>query len=188
MECPSCRTEVHIEEAKVDRLPRNLALENVVIRYTEERSKTIRQSLNRDSPVGESSMSPGAASMCELPEFPVASTVGCELCDSTVAAKAAWYCLQCQVSYCHSCFAKYHPRRGALARHKLRQPQQALMKDKVIHCEDHQTELASIFCDDCKLFVCQLCVCEGEGKHVQHKVLAPDTAAKHVRVSTLYIV
>ena len=39
LDCPSCRKEVHLNKERLEGLPRNLALENVVIRYTEERSK-----------------------------------------------------------------------------------------------------------------------------------------------------
>ena len=45
IECPSCRKELAVGKEKLSSLPRNLALENIVIRYTEERSRSIRKSL-----------------------------------------------------------------------------------------------------------------------------------------------
>ena len=38
VECPSCRKSIDVERDQIGSLPRNLALENIVIRYTEERS------------------------------------------------------------------------------------------------------------------------------------------------------
>lgn len=42
VECPSCRKALNVEPGKISSLPRNLALENIVIRYTEERSESHR--------------------------------------------------------------------------------------------------------------------------------------------------
>ena len=117
LECPSCRKMVCVDA--VNTLPRNLALENIVIRYSEERSKSIRKSLSLESPVSDYLISP-ISDASDLPEFPTASRTECELCETQAPAKAAWYCVQCEVAYCHACFGKFHPRRGTLARHKVR--------------------------------------------------------------------
>ena len=39
LDCPSCRKDVHLNKEKLDGLPRNLALENIVLRYTEEKRR-----------------------------------------------------------------------------------------------------------------------------------------------------
>lgn len=139
VECPSCRKMVGLPRNKIHTLPRNLALENIVIRYTEERSKSIRKSLSLESPVsdllspgsdGSGGVSHGGVSHGDIPEFPPNSRATCELCEGHTVQRAAWYCLQCEVAYCHQCFAKFHPRRGALARHKV-----GLVLD--LSCYDH---------------------------------------------------
>ena len=165
----------------METLPKNLALENIVFRYTEERSKSIRKSLSLESPISDLLLSP-VADVSDLPEFPSESKTNCGLCESTNPDKAAWYCVQCDVAYCHACFGKYHPRRGALARHKIRQASEVERTEKTIECAEHAEETATIFCDKCKVFVCHLCVCDGEGKHVGHKMLSPDNAYKMVKV------
>ena len=120
---------------KLSALPRNLVLENIVIRYTEERSRSIRNSLNLESPVSDVLLSSatvenskkGEEASGNIPEFPSGGSARCELCEDAVVGvggdlghnTAAWYCEQCQVGYCHACFAKYHPKRGALAKHKV---------------------------------------------------------------------
>lgn len=43
--------------------------------------------------------------------------------------------------------------------------------------------MASVFCDQCKLLVCHLCVCDGIGKHSGHKILSQDVASQQIKVS-----
>lgn len=181
VECPSCRKSLTVSKGNITTFPRNLALENIVIRYTEERSKSIRKSLSLESPVSDLLTSP-LSDTSELPEFPSVSKTKCELCETKSPSKAAWYCLQCEVAYCHSCFGKFHPRRGSLARHKVKQPSEDDEENKPIYCRDHETDIASIFCDTCRVLICSLCVCDGEGKHSGHKILALETACKRIRV------
>ena len=185
IECPSCRKAVKITKDKLNHLPRNLALENIVIRYSEERSKSLRKSLSLDSPVLELLNSPTADGI-ELPEFPSESKQTCELCEGAHPSRAAWYCMQCEVAYCHACFGKFHPRRGSLARHKLKQPSETdAVMDKPSFCVDHETEHNAIFCDFCKTLVCHLCVCDEVGKHAGHKMLAPDAAYRKIKVRVM---
>ena len=163
LECPSCRKEVTLGKEKLNILPRNLALENIVFRYTEERSKSIRKSLILESttsgqtspannvllqPLSTTQIVPKPSSSSSAGhDNPESEVVTCDICsgcgegeevadvaavavvaDSSVAAAAGglsyaaeWYCSQCQVAYCPSCFAKYHPKKGALAKHKVRE-------------------------------------------------------------------
>ena len=81
LECPSCRREVTVTRHQISDLPKNLALENIVIRYTEERSKSIRKSLSLESPLSDLLLSP-ILDLTQLPEFPAESSTFCELCDS----------------------------------------------------------------------------------------------------------
>ena len=48
--------------------------------------------------------------------------------------------------------------------------------------QDHNNEVASIFCDVCNQLICSLCVCDGDGQHCGHKVLAPHTACAKIKV------
>ncbi len=49
--------------------------------------------------------------------------------------------------------------------------------------QDHDNEVATIFCDACNQLICSLCVCDGDGQHCGHKVLAPHTACAKIKVS-----
>lgn len=106
----------------------------------------------------------------------------CGLCEDNSRNKASWYCEQCCVAYCQSCLENFHPKRGSLAHHKLRWPVKDGSSEKQAFCCDHETEIAAIFCDKCQLLVCHLCVCEGVGKHSQHKILSLDTALVQTKV------
>jgi hypothetical protein len=166
---------------QISDLPKNLALENVVIRYTEERSKSIRKSLSLESPISDLLLSP-IIDLEQLPEFPTESSTSCELCDVKNVNMAVWYCSQCSVGYCHACLGKYHPNKGPLSRHKVALFNDVDHQQVAVFCTDHMKEEATIFCHRCHVFVCHLCVCDGEGKHISHKMLAPESACKQLKV------
>ncbi|CAH1779394.1 unnamed protein product [Owenia fusiformis] len=198
LQCPACRKQHRVTKGTIPQLPRNLALENIVIRYTEEISKHISKTLNKS--LSFKSESPPSKSESPEPRdtdkatggpshshegFPSAqnSKRKCDLCESSNQAKATQYCCQCDVNYCNPCLNKYHPRRGALLRHKLRAPFDVEKNQNVEYCEDHTTEHASIYCDHCKLLICHLCVCDGDGKHGGHKILKPENASRKMKES-----
>ena len=186
-ECPACRKLLNVDRDKVLSLPKNLALENIVSRYVEERRRSLCLSQ--------------AAAVCLddveqrfAPNEDRSSTVAnavCDLCDTAVgpACTAAWFCAQCSVAYCISCLSKFHPQRGALARHCVHsitdsdtKADTAAATGRLSYCGDHSSEQASMFCDRCKVYVCHLCVCDGEGRHAGHKMLLPETACTMVKV------
>ncbi|XP_053402699.1 probable E3 ubiquitin-protein ligase MID2 [Mercenaria mercenaria] len=183
LDCPSCRKSHPVSRTKVGKLPRNLALENIVFRYQEIQSQNMTRSrksldLTLDFP------SPSSPSQCASPLSPEVENIVfsedvlemCGLCEENSGKKASWYCEQCCVAYCQSCLDNFHPKRGPLAHHKLRKPVKDSSSGKQAFCCDHEAEVAAIFCDKCQLLVCHLCVCEGVGKHSQHKILSLDTA------------
>jgi len=160
-----------------------LALENIVARYIEERrrSKCLSQ----------------AAGLCHDDDvalhFPpkhydITAGAACDLCDTGAgpACTATWFCAQCNVAYCTACCGKFHPQRGALARHCVHSitgtGTEAHDVGRVAYCSDHSGAQASMFCDRCKVYVCHLCVCDGEGRHAGHKMLLPETACTMIKV------
>lgn len=183
-ECPACRKLLNIDCDKVLALPKNLALENIVTRYVEERRRSMCLSQSAASVHNDTSDHCAAGAV----DCGVTVNSACDLCDSTAgpASRAAWFCVQCNVAYCTACLGKFHPQRGVLARHCL----QSVADDgtkvddavRLAFCTDHASELASMFCDRCKLLVCHLCVCDGEGRHAGHKMLLPQTACTIVKV------
>ncbi|XP_052815269.1 probable E3 ubiquitin-protein ligase MID2 isoform X2 [Mya arenaria] len=188
LDCPTCRKSHPINRNKVGKLTRNLALENIVFRYQEIQSQNLSRSRNSldltldffspTSPVPASCIGSGSVSFDSAME-PWSVEDGnelCGLCEENVKNKASLYCEQCCVAYCHTCLDTFHPRRGPLAHHKLRSPTKSECSGKEAYCDDHVSEVAAIFCDRCKQLVCHLCVCDGIGKHSQHKILAIDTA------------
>ncbi|KAH3776681.1 hypothetical protein DPMN_178112 [Dreissena polymorpha] len=66
--------------------------------------------------------------------------------------------------------------------HKLRRPVKDESTERGTLCVDHEKEVCSIYCDQCHILVCHLCVCEGIGKHSQHKILSLDTALEKTKV------
>ena len=185
-ECPACRKLLNIDRDKILALPKNLALENIVARYSEERRRSM-------------CLSQVAAGVCHddvTEHFPRSEDCGavagavCDLCDTAAesACRAAWFCDQCSVAYCTACLGKFHPQRGALARHSIHSVTKADDVGRLACCEDHASEQASMFCDRCKVYVCHLCVCDGEGRHAGHKMLLPETACTMVKVLFLVII
>ena len=194
LDCPSCRKSHPINRGKVSKLPRNLALENIVFRFQEIQSQSFTKSGNSLDLTLDLTLpcSPGTSVTSPLSPDPSNDQVFtegmselCGLCDENAKKSASWYCEQCCVAYCQSCLQNFHPKRGPLAHHKLRRPVKNGSAEKEAFCTDHQTEVAAIFCDKCQLLVCHLCVCEGVGKHSQHKILSLDTAVAQTKVSRL---
>ena len=52
----------------------------------------------------------------------------------------------------------------------------------LLFCHDHLGEMASIFCDTCKVVACHLCVCLGQGAHCAHTILDLETAKRQLQV------
>jgi len=187
-ECPACRKLLNVDRDKILALPKNLALENIVARYVEERRRSM--CLSQVAGVNHSDVTQHftANEDCGM----IAGAV-CDLCDTAAepACRAVWFCAQCSVAYCTACLGKFHPQRGALARHYVHSVTDVGTKaddaSRLAHCDDHAGERASMFCDRCKVYVCHLCVCDGEGRHAGHKMLLPETACTMVKVLLLII-
>ncbi|KAL3859262.1 hypothetical protein ACJMK2_009489 [Sinanodonta woodiana] len=183
LDCPSCRKTCALDQEMVSKLPRNLALENVVFRFQEMQSQnlTLRRSLDlsMDTPFLNSPTSPD---VMEIPEFSdMDLTEMCGLCEENSQNVAENFCEQCRVAYCRQCLQNFHPKRGPLVHHRIRRPVKGETIDKPAFCVDHETEVAAIFCDQCKSLVCHLCVCDGLGKHSHHKILSLDTAWRQAK-------
>lgn len=181
IQCPACRKSLVITKEKICKLPRNLALENIVIRFQEIQSNTLTKtkSLDLSSDVQFSLNQ----SDSDIPVFVEETDELCELCEGKFCARAEWFCEQCAVLYCNECLEKFHPRRGSLSQHRLRKPHKSESENKPAFCSDHNSEVASVFCDQCKLLVCHLCVCDGIGKHSGHKILSQDVASQQIKDS-----
>jgi len=191
-ECPACRSALSLDREKMLTLPKNLALENVVVRYQEERSRSLQHHTVISICVTCNDTCQSVDVCRQLPASNTANkalfdSANCDLCDLTSPCCASWFCPQCNVAYCSQCLNKFHPPRGALAKHRV-QPAMSTScssddSTRVTYCTDHLTEQASMFCDRCKLYVCHLCVCDGEGRHAGHKMLSPDAACSMIKVS-----
>ena len=183
LECPSCRKTITVTREKVSHLPKNLALENIVFRFQEIQSTNLTKPSSLDHSSDIDLCDTSLPSDLDEPVFSDSAPEGCGLCDAKSPAKAVWYCQRCAVLYCQRCLNVYHPKKGTLSHHKIRKPSKTELEDKSVFCRDHDTEIASIFCDSCKLLLCHLCVCQGVGKHSGHDILALDAAWKQLRVS-----
>ncbi|XP_071172338.1 probable E3 ubiquitin-protein ligase MID2 isoform X3 [Mytilus edulis] len=179
LDCPSCRKKHQVSKEQLTNLPKNLALENIVFRFQEIQSASLSQfksnSLSLNSSLGSQS------SDRDSPVFAEDVNELCGLCDGKSPNKATWFCEQCSVLYCERCLEKFHPRRGTLCHHWIRKPSHMEGESKPAFCEDHTTEQATVFCDQCKVLVCHLCLCDGLGKHTGHKVLARESACQQVK-------
>lgn len=169
-----------VDKEMIAKLPRNLALENVVFRFQELQSTSLSKRKSLDLMLEFPQSSPSSKSDLDSPVFFEETNEVCGLCEGS--NKASWFCEQCSVLYCDQCLDKYHPRKGALSHHRIRKPTMSENTNKSAFCGDHTTEHATVFCDQCKLLVCHLCVCDDVGKHSGHKILAHDTACNQIRV------
>ena len=179
LDCPSCRKNLKVTKGQIANLPKNLALENIVFRFQEIQSASIAQCKNINLSLNLSLGS--QSSDRDSPVFTEDVNELCGLCNDKSQNKATWYCEQCSVLYCDRCLDKFHPHRGTLCHHRIRKPGHMEGEFKPSFCDDHSTEQATVFCDQCKVLVCHLCLCDGLGKHTGHKVLARDSACQQIK-------
>lgn len=112
--------------------------------------------------------------------------VSCQLCEKTPPVKATFMCEQCRVSYCDSCLAICHPKRGPLMAHSLVSPSAEitdLQPRGVFKCTEHEDENISMYCALCKMPVCYLCF--EQGRHCGHEAKALGTVFKEHKVIQL---
>ncbi|GFN95940.1 E3 ubiquitin protein ligase trim9 [Plakobranchus ocellatus] len=176
---------------QVNLLPKNLALENIVFRYQEIRSCSLSRAAQLVSlrPASCSPHSPAPSTLLDdssrdldlVFDDSLEEKHSCGLCEEPRRNEAEWFCPQCQVLYCQMCLDTFHPRRGSLIKHKVQRPTGMDCPSNPLFCHDHPGEVASIFCDTCKVVACHLCVCIGQGSHCSHTILDMDTAKKQLQ-------
>jgi len=88
--------------------------------------------------------------------------------------EATSYCLDCQDYYCEAC-SKAHKIVKVTKDHQLilieemkdeNQIKSITKSNPQLYCQIHQQKEMELFCDDCKLTICSLCV----DKHSSHKI------------------
>ncbi|CAH1233048.1 MID1 [Branchiostoma lanceolatum] len=146
--CPTCRTEVPLDERGVDGLSRNMVLQNIVDRFRDARDKEKHD-----------------------------TAPPCQLCEGN-ARPTVKVCINCDVAYCEACLSTFHPARGPLAKHTLVTPGQYKGKAeaKVVMCAEHADEKVNMYCKVDEMPVCALCMMVG--KHKGHQGAALSDAYK----------
>jgi len=88
--------------------------------------------------------------------------------------EATCYCLNCEAYYCESC-SRPHQTVKILKNHqlipinKMKDQNQIILVTKSnsqIYCQTHQQKELELFCNDCNLSICSLCV----DQHSSHKI------------------
>jgi len=89
--------------------------------------------------------------------------------------EATFYCLDCETCYCEGC-ATPHKTVKVFKNHQIipieemkdqAQNNSILKSDQQLYCQIHQQKESKLFCEDCKLSICSLCVLQ----HPSHKIL-----------------
>lgn len=141
LSCPVCQKTVYFDEGGAHNLPKYRAMQRIIEKYLE--SKNIKLQCQ----------------MCE--NEPKDATVACE---------------QCEVLYCDACREACHPNRGPLAAHNLGPPRgrwqsnggksvRGTGHDSNLICADHNGESVSLYCAQCKIAACSLCLRERHKPH-----------------------
>ncbi|VDL99220.1 unnamed protein product [Schistocephalus solidus] len=200
--CPLChRIVALLDEKGVTQLPRNTALERVLVKLVGEEASKVTVSSGSGGGGGEA-VSDTAVRL----EVPI-----CQLCDEPdplnldplsiggarsvrlgdLAANAAQgtpaiiWCEQCGIFYCEECRDRCHPQKGPLLKHTLhtalrgaeivRQKRQ----NKLPACPAHPHEAASQFCLACRVAVCNECIINDPGQLMC--VRSPNKYGQHVK-------
>jgi len=85
--------------------------------------------------------------------------------------EATHYCLDCQEYYCEVC-SRPHQTMKITKNHQVVPIEQMNDEDQIksnsrIYCQIHQQKEMELFCDDCNVSMCSLCI----SQHPSHKIL-----------------
>ncbi|CAL8083443.1 unnamed protein product [Calicophoron daubneyi] len=173
--CPVCMTvpklpsdvsSLNLESNQTanDWWPKNVALENLIIRLSEAHPKDI----NTDKKLSLQRKKPG------LELSSISSAVHyCQLCDVTHTSVTS-FCEQCRLWYCTACLAKWHPQIGMLSRHQIRaashmssntpSQQTNTQEPDGVKCLQHPHCVCTLYCVNCAKLVCVHCLKEDSGE------------------------
>ena len=200
--CPRCRRVVALMDEKgINQLPRNRALERVLVKLVGE--DTVTNALQPDNPGRQ------YVPFCQLCDEPdplnmdPLSIGGARIGDSNshVGTPATIWCEQCGIFYCEECRERCHPKRGPLLKHGLHPAATGaeIIRQKRQNqppvCSEHPHQSASLFCTACKVAICNDCVltdanqanCTRKpntfGQHAQRQVQILQAYCKNKKVS-----
>ncbi|KAL3871171.1 hypothetical protein ACJMK2_039187 [Sinanodonta woodiana] len=121
----------------------------------------------------------------------------CDLCDEDQKGKAIKKCLQCQLHYCKVCVEQLHPKRGALANHKLvhivnsveeehkhEEPKAAYsspVSEKSISSVKYDNPIQNRYCLSCDVMFSLGDQMTAEGRHEHHDTTEIQTAFRKKR-------
>lgn len=118
LSCPACRKTVYFDENGAQNLPRYRAMQNIVDKFIETKTRGT------------------LGTLCQL----------CEPGPAT-GREATVFCEQCQVFYCDPCRDSCHPARGPLAKHSLVSPHQGriLARTQQLQQQHNQLKVVHLF-------------------------------------------
>ncbi|GAB6024482.1 E3 ubiquitin-protein ligase trim9 [Chamberlinius hualienensis] len=146
--CPLCHKVVYFDENGAHNLLKNRAMQNIADKYYESKNLAVK----------------------------------CQMCADGVESEAEIMCEQCEILYCSACKESCHPSRGPLAKHTLINPQQGRAnlrlknKGRQALCGEHIEETLGMYCMQCSLAACAMCL--QEGRHHNHDVQALSLISK----------
>jgi len=105
-----------------------------------------------------------------------AQYVPCDVCSSDEASAgetvkpASMYCVQCQQNYCEQC-SLYHRKVKSCSNHtqvdigKESESVELISKTSPAICEQHNSEEIKVFCQECRVAICVMCLIKSHKTH-----------------------
>ena len=134
---PICRATYHLLTAGIHGLPKNIFAGNLIDIVGQGGINIKRQTSLRVNNTGSIQFCPLDTDECSQP-----ATVHCDVCD-------IYMCERCELSHKISKFAKKH--KTMIIRHATTRQNQPF-------CPKHTSKLLNVFCEDCNLILCYICV------------------------------
>ena len=133
-------------------LPRNKALEAIVERYRETKQYSI----------------------------------DCQTCAEGSRIPANVRCQQCQIFLCNECQINSHPPQNvAFGKHTFMSIDEVHRvfnaQQETKRCLEHNNEVVTMFCCECKVFLCTVCV-QSDGRHECHEIQLTSALCKMQKV------
>ncbi|XP_052004447.1 E3 ubiquitin-protein ligase Midline-1-like [Xyrauchen texanus] len=161
-QCPTCRYVITLDEQGLDRLKRNVTLQNIIDRIQKASlsgPNSPKESRRCDQFPSSMDDRTAMTSSCE--------PVRCQFCEQDPPQDAVKTCITCEVSYCQECLRATHPNKKPFTGHRLTEP----LPDSRLRglaCPEHGEEKVNMYCMMDEQLICSLCKLVGH--HREHQV------------------
>ncbi|XP_063243683.1 RING finger protein 17 isoform X2 [Bacillus rossius redtenbacheri] len=88
-----------------------------------------------------------------------------ELCEECVSRQCDWFCQQCELKYCNSCYSKVHKAKALMKHVKVPPPVGKVKLLETPLCDRHKDKPLEFYCKQCDCNICAHCFVDAHRPH-----------------------